>query len=65
MTRILINLVTNAIQAMPKGGKLTLKASKEDDSAVIIVEDTCVGIPDEVKPKMFTPILPIWQSLSS
>jgi signal transduction histidine kinase len=56
MTRVLTNLATNAIQAMPKGGKLTIKASKQDNSAVIIVEDTGVGIPDELKSKMFTPM---------
>jgi PAS domain S-box-containing protein len=55
-TRVLTNLVTNAIQAMPQGGKLTLKASKQDNLAVIIVEDTGVGITNEAKPKMFTPM---------
>ncbi|XHH09968.1 MAG: ATP-binding protein [Candidatus Bathyarchaeia archaeon] len=54
--RILTNLVTNAIQAMPKGGKITIKASKEKGYAVISVEDTGVGIPEEVKEKMFTPM---------
>jgi PAS domain S-box-containing protein len=55
-TRILTNLINNAIQAMPKGGKLTLKAITHDKSAVITVEDTGVGIPEEVKAKMFTPL---------
>ena len=54
--RIIVNLVTNAIQAMPNGGKLSIKSYKKDDKAVIMVEDTGVGIPDEVKPKLFTPL---------
>ncbi|HSV48772.1 MAG TPA: ATP-binding protein, partial [Candidatus Acidoferrales bacterium] len=56
MTRVLNNLVTNAIQAMPKGGKLTVKAAKKDSGVVISVEDTGVGIPDAVKEKLFTPM---------
>ncbi len=54
--RIIVNLVTNAIQAMPNGGKLSIKSYKKDDKAVIMVEDTGVGIPDEVKPKLFVPL---------
>jgi signal transduction histidine kinase len=53
---ILSNLVSNAVQAMPNGGKLKIKAFKDADSVLITVEDTGVGIPDEVKPKLFTPL---------
>lgn len=41
---------------MPKGGKLTLRAVTRGNSAVITVEDTGVGIPEDVKAKMFTPL---------
>jgi len=41
---------------MSVGGKLTVKASREDKAVVIVVEATGVGIPDEVKSKMFTPM---------
>jgi PAS domain S-box-containing protein len=56
MTRVLTNLATNAIQAMPNGGKLTVKGSREDKVVMIVVEDTGVGISDEVKSKLFTPM---------
>ncbi len=56
MRRILTNLVTNAIQAMPDGGKLTVKAVKKENKAAITVEDTGVGIPDDAKAKLFTPL---------
>jgi PAS domain S-box-containing protein len=55
-TRVLTNLVNNAVQAMPKGGKLTINAQMQNNSVAITVEDTGVGIPEDVKPKMFTPL---------
>lgn len=58
LNRILYNLVTNAVQAMPKGGKLAIHAykDKKTSEAVITVADTGVGIPDAVKDKLFTPM---------
>jgi signal transduction histidine kinase len=56
LKRSLTNLVTNAIQAMPNGGQLTLRAQHKDAQAFITVEDTGVGIPEEVKPKLFEPM---------
>jgi len=54
LNRILYNLVTNAVQAMPKGGKLTIEASKQSERIVLNVMDTGVGIPKEIQSKMFT-----------
>ena len=56
MKRILTNLSSNAIQAMPKGGKLTLEAANNNHKLVIIVQDTGVGIPEELKEKLFKPL---------
>ncbi len=58
INRIMYNLVTNAVQAMPNGGKLTIHAFKNQkaDEIVITVADTGVGIPDAVKDKLFTPM---------
>jgi signal transduction histidine kinase len=54
LNRILYNLVTNSVQAMPQGGKLTIEAHKEAKDTVISVADTGVGIPKNVQDKMFT-----------
>jgi len=54
--RIIENLILNAIQAMPNGGRLTVKARKEQGDSVITVEDTGGGIPENVRPKLFTPL---------
>jgi PAS domain S-box-containing protein len=56
LRRALTNLVTNAMQAMPDGGKLTIQTHKEKVYAVISVKDTGVGIPEEVKSNLFTPL---------
>ena len=56
LKRVLSNLVTNAVQAMPEGGKLSIQAYKEADDSIITVADTGVGIPEEAKDKLFTPL---------
>jgi len=56
LNRILYNLVNNAVQAMPKGGQLTIHAYKDKDDINIAVKDTGVGIPNNVKNKLFTPM---------
>ena len=54
LNRILYNLVTNSIQAMPNGGRLTIQAYREVNDTVITVKDTGVGIPEDIQDKMFT-----------
>ena len=55
LKRILGNLVSNAVQAMPNGGELTLRAYQESGGTIITIKDTGIGISDKVKPKLFTP----------
>lgn len=56
LRRIMINLVTNAVQAMPSGGKLTVMVTNTTNQTRISVEDTGVGIPEGKKEKLFTPL---------
>jgi len=56
LKRILNNLTSNAVQAMPNGGKLTLVARKNAEDFVVTVEDTGMGIPQDLHPKLFTPM---------
>ncbi len=54
--RALTNLIRNGIQAMPNGGQLIITASKTESNALISVQDTGVGIPQENLNKLFTPL---------
>lgn len=56
LKRILSNLLMNAVQAMPQGGKLTVEAFQDVANTVITVEDTGEGVPLEARSKLFTPL---------
>jgi len=55
LRRVLINLILNAAQAMPEGGKLTITGSTANGSLTLAVEDTGVGIARASLEKIFNP----------
>lgn len=55
LREVLINMVFNALDAMPQGGQLVLSAEDLDDQVVISVADTGGGMSSEVRSRIFDP----------
>ena len=55
MQQALLNLIINALEAMPSGGDLRLSAAVDDDKLRMVVRDTGPGIPREIQDHIFRP----------
>ena len=55
LNEALVNILFNAMDAMPQGGKITVKTGLKNNWVILSVSDTGVGIPDEMKGKIFDP----------
>ena len=55
LNQVWTNLIDNAIGAMPDGGTLTVRTSREDDNVLVEIGDTGPGVPKELRSKIFEP----------
>jgi two-component system NtrC family sensor kinase len=55
LNQVLVNLVVNAIQAMPAGGTLTIETSVTDEGVCLGVADTGAGMSEELREQIFLP----------
>jgi signal transduction histidine kinase len=55
LNQVLVNLVVNAIHAMPDGGQLTIKTGVDQNRVSMAVRDTGRGIPEDIVNKIFLP----------
>jgi len=56
MVQVVRNLITNARQAMPDGGRITIRARAEDAMVTISVSDTGTGMSKETLARLFEPL---------
>ena len=57
MERVFLNLITNALEAMPHGGEIRIGARQRDNGVLIDVEDTGPGIPRTIQDRLFEPFV--------
>lgn len=52
---VLQNIVSNAIKHTRPGGKITVRAKKNEDKVIVEIKDTGIGMSKEIQEKLFTP----------
>jgi len=55
LNQVFMNILANAIQAIPKDGVITVKTARQGDFAVVTISDTGIGMSDSIKEKIFDP----------
>ncbi len=55
LKQAIFNILLNAVEAMPEGGKLRVQTSQRGEYIIIDISDTGIGIPAEIQEKIFDP----------
>jgi signal transduction histidine kinase len=56
LQRVFTNIIVNSIQALEKGGTITIQIMEQNNDVVIQISDSGPGIPEDVFPKIFEPL---------
>jgi len=57
--QVFLNLMTNALEAMPQGGELRISAWSENETVLIEIDDTGAGVPEQAKIALFQPFVSV------
>ncbi len=52
---VFTNIINNALDAMPDGGRIAIRTFREGDQICVKIEDTGVGIPESIRGRIFDP----------
>jgi CheY-like chemotaxis protein len=55
LREVFVNLINNGLDAMPQGGRMTIRAFSENNQIYVIVKDTGIGIPKAMRERIFDP----------
>jgi signal transduction histidine kinase len=55
LRQVVVNLVANAVQSMPTGGRLSLGTRADGEVVVLVVTDTGIGMAADLKARIFDP----------
>jgi PAS domain S-box-containing protein len=55
MREVIINMILNAIEAVPEGGKIEIRTFQRKEKVYIQISDTGIGMTEEVRKKVFEP----------
>jgi PAS domain S-box-containing protein len=55
LREVFVNLIVNAVDAMPRGGKLLITSRRKDERLQLHFSDNGMGMPDDVQQKIFEP----------
>ncbi len=57
--QVFVNLMTNALEAMPCGGELRIGARSENETVLIEIDDTGAGVPEQARMALFQPFVSV------